>query len=77
MLAAEVPRGEVTVMSTVPVPTGAVAVMEASEFTVNELAAVGPNITELAPVNPLPKRSTTVPPVTGPEFGETPCTATV
>ena len=71
-LVAEVPAGEVTVMSMVPVPIGAVAEMEASEFTVNIVAAVDPNLTDVAPVNPLPKRLTTVPPESGPEFGEIP-----
>jgi hypothetical protein len=69
---AEVPEGEVTVTSTVPVPAGDVAVMELSEFTVNAAAAVDPNLTDVAPVNPLPSRLTTVPPEPGPEFGEIP-----
>jgi hypothetical protein len=71
-LVADVPEGDVTVTSTEPVPAGDVALMEVSEFTVNVVAAVDPNVTAVAPVNPLPSRLTTVPPVAGPEFGEIP-----
>ncbi len=39
-------------MSTVPVPAGAVAVIWVAELTVNELAAVDPNATAVAPVKP-------------------------
>jgi hypothetical protein len=73
-LVAEVPDGDVTVMSRVPVPAGAVAVIEASEFTVKLVAAVVPNLTEVAPVKPLPRRLTTVPPESGPVLGEIPAT---
>lgn len=71
-LVADVPEGEVTVTSTVPVPAGAVAVSEVSELTVNVFAAVVPNMTDVAPVKPLPRRLTTVPPESGPELGEIP-----
>jgi hypothetical protein len=67
-----VPAGEVTVTSTVLVPAGAVAVSEVSELTVNVEAAVDPNLTAVAPVNPLPRRLTTVAPESGPELGEIP-----
>ena len=38
--------GVVTVMSTVPLPAGAVAVIWVGEWTVNEVALVVPNLTE-------------------------------
>jgi hypothetical protein len=66
----DVPSGVVTVTSTVPVPDGDVAVIEVSEFTAMVVAAADPNLTEVAPVNPLPITLTTVPPVAGPELGE-------
>jgi hypothetical protein len=72
MLVAEVPPGVVTVTSTVPVPAGAVAVIELSELNTNDVAAVDPNLTDVAPVKPLPRMLTTVPPVLGPEVGEIP-----
>jgi hypothetical protein len=60
---AEVPPAVVTVMFKVPgAPTGATAVMEPSLLTVNEVAAVMPNITLVAPVKPLPLMVTLVPP---------------
>jgi hypothetical protein len=68
----DVPDGVVTTTSTVPVPAGDVAVIDESEFTVKVVAAADPNLTEVAPVNPLPITLTTVPPAAGPAFGETP-----
>jgi hypothetical protein len=41
---------------------GLTAVMEVSELTVKEVAATEPNITEEAPVKPLPLMATEVPP---------------
>jgi hypothetical protein len=67
---ADVPPGVVTVISTVPVPAGLVAVIEVALFTVYEAAAVLPNFTPLAPVKPVPMIATLVPPVTGPTAGE-------
>ena len=68
----------VTVTSTVPAePAGLVAVIEVSLVTVNEDAAVDPNLTavtalvEPAPVKPVPVIITEVPPVIGPAVGET------
>ena len=72
MLVDDDPKGVVTVTSTAPVPAGDVAVIAVSEITVKVVAATDPNLTEVAPVNPLPLRLTTVPPAAGPEFGETP-----
>jgi hypothetical protein len=71
ILVDDVPDGVTTVTSTAPVPAGDVAVIEVSEFTVNAVAATDPNLTEVAPVKPLPVTLTTVPPGAGPEFGET------
>jgi hypothetical protein len=72
---ADVPPEVVTVTSTVPAdPAGAVAVICVAEFTVNELAAVDPNFTALAPVSVAPVIVTVVPPATGPEDGLMPAT---
>ena len=50
-----VPFAAVTVTSTVPtVEGGAVAVIDPSEFTVNEVASVVPKCTALAPVKFVP-----------------------
>jgi hypothetical protein len=67
---ADVPPGVVTVISTVPVPAGLVAVIEVALFTVYEAAAVLPNFTPLAPVKPVPVIVTEVPPAIGPAAGE-------
>lgn len=64
-----VPPVVVTVMSTVPVPTGDVAVMDVSEFMLKVLAAVLPKVTALAPVKPVPVIVTDVPPAAGPDEG--------
>lgn len=58
-----------TVISTVPVPAGDVAVMEVGEFTVKLLAAVLPKVTALAPENLVPVMVTDVPPEIGPAAG--------
>jgi hypothetical protein len=71
-LVAEVPVSDVTLTSTVPLPAGAVAVSEESELNVKAVAATDPNLTDVVPVNPLPKILTTVPPDWGPELGEIP-----
>jgi hypothetical protein len=73
-LVALVPPGVETVMSTVPVPAGAAALMLVALLTV-KLEAVVPNLTALAPVNPVPVIATDVP--FGPELGLTPVTAGV
>jgi hypothetical protein len=64
-----VPDGLVTVMSTVPLPGGAVAVIWVSLSSVKLLAAVDPNLTAVAPLNALPVIVTVVPPAVGPEEG--------
>jgi hypothetical protein len=50
-------------------PAGDVAVIDVSEFTVMFVAAADPNLTEVAPVKPLPEMVTDVPPAAGPVFG--------
>jgi hypothetical protein len=65
----------VTLTFTVPVPAGAVAVIWVSLSTVKPLAAVGPNLTAVAPVNALPVIVTVVPPAVRPEEGLTAVTA--
>jgi hypothetical protein len=60
------------VMSTVPAASaGDVALMEVSDTTVNEMAAVLPKLTAVAPVKLLPVMLTTVFPVVLPLFGFT------
>jgi hypothetical protein len=63
--------GVVTVMSTVPVPAGEVAVIWVAELTVNEVAGVLPKLTAVAPVNRAPVIVTDVPPAAGPDEGLT------
>ncbi len=65
------PFGLVTVTATVPVPAGATAVIRVPEMTVNEFAAVAPNFTAVVPANPVPVRTTVLPPAAGPEWGLT------
>ena len=67
---AEVPPTVVTLMSTVPVPAGDVAVICVAELTVNAVAAVAPKVTAVAPVKLVPVIVTTVPPADGPNVGE-------
>ncbi len=64
-----VPEGVVTVTSTVPAPAGEVAVMLVAQLTVKLVAAVGPKLTALAPVKPVPVMVTEVPPVPAPSSG--------
>ena len=66
---ADVPTEVVTVMSTAPVPEGETAVTWLSLFTVNEVAALVPNFTAVAPVKPEPVTVTDVPPVVAPPVG--------
>jgi hypothetical protein len=65
-----VPPNVVTVTFTVPAPAGDVATIELAPVTVNELAAVPPKFTPVAPVKLLPAIVTLVPPVVGPLAGE-------
>jgi hypothetical protein len=64
-----VPPGVVTVTSTVPVPDGEMAVIFVAESTVKLEALLIPNITVVAPVNPVPVIITVVPPTNGPLVG--------
>ena len=61
----------VTVISTVPAdPAGAVAVIWVALLTVKPVALDAPNFTAVAPVNPVPVRTTDVVPAVGPLLGE-------
>ena len=71
-----VPSGVVTVTSTVPVPGGAVAVIEVSESAVM-VPGVEPKSTAVAPDRSVPVMVTLVPPAGGPVDGVTPVTVTV
>jgi hypothetical protein len=73
-LVALVPPGFVTVTLTVPLPAGAVAVICVAELKVKRVAFVAPNFTAVAPLKPVPVRTTEVPPVVGPVAGVTPIT---
>lgn len=74
-LVALVPAVLLTVTSTVAGAwAGVVAVIWVSLTTVNEVAAVVPNFTEVTPVKPVPVIVTEVPPVLGPEVGLRPPT---
>jgi hypothetical protein len=46
-------------------------VIDVGAVTVYEAAGVEPNVTAVAPVNPVPVIVTLVPPVAGPEVGAT------
>jgi hypothetical protein len=66
-----VPPGVVTLTSTTPaIWAGEVMVILVLEFTVRLVPAVVPNLTAVAPVNPVPVIVTTVPPAVGPLAGE-------
>lgn len=65
-----VPPAVVTRISTVPVPAGAVAVIEVALFTVKLLAAVAPKVTAVVPNKPVPVMFTVVPPEVRPAVGE-------
>ena len=67
---ADVPPGLVTVMSTVPLPAGEVAVIDVGELTVKPVVLVAPNFTAVAPVKLRPVIVTEVPPAPGPDTGE-------
>jgi len=69
---AEVPFESVTVMSTVPLPAGLVAVTELDELTIMPVAALVPNFTVVVPeARPVPVIVTLVPPKVDPASGET------
>ena len=64
-------------ISTVPAPTGEVAVIEVAELTVKLVALAAPNFTALALDSAVPVIVTDVPPVVGPAFGAIDVTAGV
>jgi hypothetical protein len=65
----------VTVTSTVPVPAGAVAVIDVAELTVAVVAETNPKSTVAPATKPLPVTTTDVPPAVGPAPGLTAVTA--
>ena len=65
------PPGVVTVTSTIPAITaGAIAVIVVALTTTNEVAAVTPKDTAVAPVRAVPVIVMLVPPAIGPAAGE-------
>ena len=64
------PRELTTVTSTVPVPTGAIAVIEISLATINDTAGVAPKLTAVVLVKPVPVMVTLVPPKMLPTVGD-------
>ncbi len=66
-----VPPGPVILISTVPLPAGAVALIDVELLTAKLAAAEPPNVSAVAPVKFLPVIVAAVPPVSGPEFGLT------
>nr|WP_236565559.1 MULTISPECIES: hypothetical protein [Nocardia] len=66
-----VPPAVVTVMSTVPEPVGATALIRVGEITVKEAVGAPPKRTAVVPVRAVPSRTTVLPPVSGPESGAT------
>jgi hypothetical protein len=66
-----VPPGVVTLISTVPAArVGEVMVRVLSVVTSRPFPGVVPNMTAVAPVNPVPVMVTVVPPIAGPLVGE-------
>jgi len=53
-------------------PAGLVAVMLVALTTVTLVAATPPKVTLVAPVRPVPVMVTAVPPIAGPDEGDTP-----
>ena len=65
----EVPRPVVTRTSTVPVPAGAMALIEPSELSTKLVAGVEPKVTALTLAKLVPLIITCVPPPVGPPAG--------
>src|SRR5712692_7003710 len=65
------PLGVATTMSTFPVPEGETALIVSSRLTTNDVALEAPKWTAVAPVNPVPRMVTVVPPAVEPWLGET------
>jgi hypothetical protein len=77
-LFADIPSGVVTLIDAVPAePAGAVAVIELSLLTINDIAGLPRTVTAVAPMNPVPVIVIEVPPASGPLAGETLVTAAV
>ena len=72
-----VPPGELTVTSTVPVPCSATVLMDESELIAKLATGTPPNDTTVAPVNPVPKIVTGVPPAALPLVTSSPVTVGV
>jgi hypothetical protein len=70
-LRALVPDAVVTVIATVPTPTGESAVINVAEFTLKAVALVVPKRTDDAPVKLVPVILTALPPAPAPLFGVT------
>ena len=70
--AAVVPKRVWTVTPTVPVPAGAIAVIELAEVAVKPCASVSPNFTAVASARFDPLILTAVPPADGPSAGAIP-----
>jgi hypothetical protein len=71
-LVAEAPAEVVTVTFTDPDdPAGDTAVKVVDEATLNDTAAIEPNLTAVTPLKPLPVTVTEVPPAIEPVFGLT------
>ena len=68
------PPDVTTVMSTVPAPVGATAVIWVAELTLKLVAFLVPNLTAVAPVRYVPVMVTEVPPEVGPLAVEIPAT---
>ena len=68
------PPGVITVTLTVPAPAGLLAVIVVALTTMTLVAAVAPNLTDVAPVKPVPVIVTRVPPAAGPLVGLRPVT---
>jgi hypothetical protein len=74
-LIVDVPLGVVTVTSVVAaISAGVEAKMVVSETTMNEVAAVEPKLTAVAPVKPVPVIVTELAPLTEPMFKPMPVT---
>ena len=66
-----VPPGPVMTRSSGPAPPGGVVRSISVPETTLKLAPLAPMVTEVAPANPLPVRTTESPPAVVPEVGET------
>jgi hypothetical protein len=72
-----VPAAVDTVTSTVPAPAGATAVICLAFLIAYDVALTPPNLTAVAPGNPVPVMVTVLPPAEPPDVGVTAVTAGV